>query len=458
MMIAQVAVLLFGLAPTFGAPSVPVLVPHVARQYHAQDELGQYVYGYSGGPSAKHEEKSLNGVTRGGYSYVDGNGLVQSAAYVSDPVNGFRVAATNLPVGPAVPDKTKVAVSVPAVAVPAPTFALTATPAVAVAHAPAVAVAHVPAVGVAPALAGSVAPAVPVQTVDTDNADPSVATSSVETEKETYAGAEVLPEVSAEVPEKTEEPVEPGDSEASEAANETDGQAPVSDLPEVSAARKYHLGQVEEVKARNAAQNVLDAQKFAVLHKAPASVSVAGPVPVLAPAAGPVVSSVVAPASFGTFAHHPPSALVPVRAVAPVAPAVVTKTAVSSPVVTKSVVSGPVVSVVGPAVPFHVASQYHAQDELGQYVYGYSGGPSAKHEEKSLDGTTKGGYSYVDAYGLVQSAAYVSDPHGGFRVLATNLPKQPAPAYIPDSPEVEEAKQKLFKAQAEHVAKLALSQ
>ncbi|CAB3377837.1 Hypothetical predicted protein [Cloeon dipterum] len=77
-------------------------IPAVSSsQYHAQDELGQFSYGYSGGPSAKHEVKTFDGVTRGGYSYVDANGLVQSVSYVADPINGFRVAATNLPVGPA---------------------------------------------------------------------------------------------------------------------------------------------------------------------------------------------------------------------------------------------------------------------------------------------------------------------------------------------------------------------
>jgi len=72
-----------------------------ASQYHAQDELGQYSYGYAGGPSSKAESRTADGVVRGAYSYVDGHGLVQSAQYVADPINGFRVAATNLPVGPA---------------------------------------------------------------------------------------------------------------------------------------------------------------------------------------------------------------------------------------------------------------------------------------------------------------------------------------------------------------------
>lgn len=72
-----------------------------SHQYHAQDELGQFSYGYAGGPSAKHEVKTFDGVTRGGYSYVDANGLLQTVNYVADPVHGFRVAATNLPVAPA---------------------------------------------------------------------------------------------------------------------------------------------------------------------------------------------------------------------------------------------------------------------------------------------------------------------------------------------------------------------
>merc|ERR1712037_330775 len=35
--------------------------------------------------------------TRGSYSYVDANGIVQTVNYISDAM-GFRVAATNLPV------------------------------------------------------------------------------------------------------------------------------------------------------------------------------------------------------------------------------------------------------------------------------------------------------------------------------------------------------------------------
>ncbi|XP_057651811.1 uncharacterized protein LOC130891220 isoform X1 [Diorhabda carinulata] len=64
--------------------------------YHSQDKLGHYVYGYAT-PSALKSEKLENGVTRGGYSYIDSNGYLQTVQYIVDPVHGFRVAATNLP-------------------------------------------------------------------------------------------------------------------------------------------------------------------------------------------------------------------------------------------------------------------------------------------------------------------------------------------------------------------------
>merc|ERR1712123_443159 len=82
-----------GLAPAPGASS----------QFHAQDEFGQFSFGHAGGPLARSEARNAYGITTGSYQYVDANGLLQTAQYVSDPVNGFRVSATNLPVAPAVP-------------------------------------------------------------------------------------------------------------------------------------------------------------------------------------------------------------------------------------------------------------------------------------------------------------------------------------------------------------------
>ncbi|XP_037778374.1 uncharacterized protein LOC119575061 [Penaeus monodon] len=65
------------------------------------------------------------------------------------------------------------------------------------------------------------------------------------------------------------------------------------------------------------------------------------------------------------------------------------------------------------------ASQYHAQDELGQYSFGYSGGPSSRSESRDAYGTVRGAFSYVDSYGNVQSRSYVADDFG-FRVIGTD--------------------------------------
>lgn len=83
------------LTPTIIAAQSPVL-----SQYHSQDALGQYTYGYNGGSSAKVESRSIDGITRGSYSYVDGGGRLQTVEYTADALNGFRTAATNLPKAP----------------------------------------------------------------------------------------------------------------------------------------------------------------------------------------------------------------------------------------------------------------------------------------------------------------------------------------------------------------------
>lgn len=65
-------------------------------QYHNQDALGQYSYGYSEPLSSKQEVRSLDGITRGSYSYQDSDGIIQTVDYRADD-SGFHVAATNLP-------------------------------------------------------------------------------------------------------------------------------------------------------------------------------------------------------------------------------------------------------------------------------------------------------------------------------------------------------------------------
>jgi len=85
------------------APAFVAAVPlgHHSSQYHSQDAIGQYSYGYTSELSAKHETRSADGQTVGSYSYVDPEGKLQNVHYRSDAVHGFHVSATNLPVGPA---------------------------------------------------------------------------------------------------------------------------------------------------------------------------------------------------------------------------------------------------------------------------------------------------------------------------------------------------------------------
>ncbi|XP_037945971.1 uncharacterized protein LOC119678283 [Teleopsis dalmanni] len=75
--------------------AAPLVTP-TQQQYHSQDDLGQYSFGYREPLSAKQEVRSLDGVTRGAYSYIDAEGKLQTVQYTAD-ADGFHVAATNLP-------------------------------------------------------------------------------------------------------------------------------------------------------------------------------------------------------------------------------------------------------------------------------------------------------------------------------------------------------------------------
>merc|ERR1711997_308439 len=113
------------------APVAPIVPP--SSQFHAQDELGQFSFGYQNINSARSETKDAFGVTRGSYQYVDANNVVQTVHYTADDINGFRVAATNVPVAPAaVPLGLPVAPEVP---VAAPLVPVVETPEVAAARA-----------------------------------------------------------------------------------------------------------------------------------------------------------------------------------------------------------------------------------------------------------------------------------------------------------------------------------
>merc|ERR1711935_1279952 len=87
------------IAPQFIGPApLPAPLTAPSSQFHAQDEFGQFSFGYENINSAKTETRDAFGVTRGSYQYVDANGIVQTVNYIADDINGFRVAGTNIPV------------------------------------------------------------------------------------------------------------------------------------------------------------------------------------------------------------------------------------------------------------------------------------------------------------------------------------------------------------------------
>ena len=79
-----------------------------------------------------------------------------------------------------------------------------------------------------------------------------------------------------------------------------------------------------------------------------------------------------------------------------------------------------------PIAPAPISTQYHAQDELGNVIYGYENINSAKQEQRDAYGNVIGSYSYNDATGYPKYVSYVADDFG-FRVTsANNLPVAPS--------------------------------
>lgn len=88
------------------------------------------------------------------------------------------------------------------------------------------------------------------------------------------------------------------------------------------------------------------------------------------------------------------------------------------------------------------AHQYHGQDGLGQYVYGYRDWNQGKNEKKDESGTVSGSYKYVQPTGRDFEAKYYAD-RTGFHV-EDNRPahlKEPATK----TPAVRKAEEEHFK-------------
>lgn len=325
--------------PTYGVRiGITPFAHPIQSLYHAQDNHGQYVYGYATPTSTKTEAKSIDGVTRGGYSYIDSHGILQSVEYSADPIHGFRVAATNLPQD--LPD---------------------------VAHAKAKHLAEYESIKAEHLAARTVQYSNPV-------AVPYAAVPQI-------PQAQLLP-------------------------------LPVQDLPEVAAAKAKHLAEYEAIKAQHLSQaQVIPTapQELPEVLKARAEHLAAVEATKARDAA--IVQSEYEAARLSPVPHQLSGHVVPVHAA----------NAVSQPIAV--VAKAPVLSY---APIYYASHQFQTQDNHGQYSYGYAEPLSAKTETRTADGVTRGGYSYIDANGVLQTVHYIADPVNGFRVAATNLPVQHA--------------------------------
>ena len=89
--------------------------------------------------------------------------------------------------------------------------------------------------------------------------------------------------------------------------------------------------------------------------------------------------------------------------------------------------AAPVATVI--SAPLNPSSQFHAQDEFGNFQYGYSNINSQKHETGNAYGGVSGSYSYVDANGIVQTINYIADELG-FRAQGTNIANAPGTSVV----------------------------
>ena len=331
----------------------------VASQYQAQDDFGQYNYGYSNPHSSKTESKTADGVTRGSYSYIDANNELQRVDYIAD-VMGFRTVATNLPVAPEPVEYTEEGVtSMPIEEVLKNAKLTSAEPQLVTAH-------H----GLAPSVGYSY---LPYATNYGYFFNPIYASQPqlVNYAPQGVAYAQIAP-------------------------------APVAEAEPVS--------------------------HDAVVNSSPDTV----PEPETYVQPEPAVAPEVAP-----------------RAPAPESvPDLPAPEAVPFP-------ENPGVNV--PVVPEGVTQlQYHAQDEDGQYNFGYADPNSSKSESRKADGTVTGSYNYIDSDGKLQTVHYIADEQG-FRVAGTNIPVAvyELPKPVEDTPEVKAAKEQHALLVAEEEAEVA---
>lgn len=89
----------------------------------------------------------------------------------------------------------------------------------------------------------------------------------------------------------------------------------------------------------------------------------------------------------------------------------------------------------------YLARQYHGQDGVGGYLYGYNIPDIAKTEKKKAGGDLTGAYNYINGDGKEIKVQYWDDGTGFHQI--DNVP-QIAPKQVDDSPEVKAAKEKFL--------------
>ncbi|XP_023315292.1 transcriptional regulator ovo-like [Trichogramma pretiosum] len=300
-------------------------------QYLSQDPVsGAYQYGYSGPHHAK-SESSYNGITRGGYSYVDANGLLQTVSYTADAENGFRVRASNLPSSQLLEQRQQ---HQPALR-DAPEVALTKRR-----HMEQLHYAETRRAGSAWKAAYEL------------EQQPSRRAYEQSPQKQTFGRRRSA------------------SAAAFVARPPTSVSRPEARRISSPSQQQYHHHQQQQ-------QQQQQHQQQHYFYSSP--------------------THVVAMAPSHMF-HH------------------------GHRYVLSSAAASEMPAYVPLPMPVIHGAASHTQDALGQYEYSYTGDTSAKIESRSMDGSTRGAYSYIDANGLLQQVRYVADKDG-FRVLATNLPR-----------------------------------
>ncbi|XP_011871995.1 PREDICTED: uncharacterized protein LOC105564316 isoform X2 [Vollenhovia emeryi] len=313
---------------------IPALSP--LRQYHLQDGSGSYQYSFTGPHHAK-AETTLNGVTQGGYSYIDANGILQTVSYTADDKNGFRVSASNLPQPPkdeqqATQDTAEVAAAKRN-------------------HLEELQKSHQANWQDQNLLSYKIVPSyfsfAQIQPDSSGKAELNLKTRELEgTNNPFLLSRSEADRISVPKPDPSLSKVSPTSSGLTSTI--------ASSLAPATSLRENTLLKDDE---RTSNQNALHLGRLVPL--------------------GNIQKRLALPAPY-----------------------------------------------VLPVMPYRFlhSSLHHTQDSLGQYDYSYTGDSSAKTESRSLDGTTRGAYSYIDPNGILQQVHYIAD-HNGFRVMATNLPE-----------------------------------